>query len=63
MTYRIDFSSKAKAGADAAFLSFFQFTTADRAQLRYQGLIKAIVSLHLDVLDEDLESAVSTLTF
>lgn len=45
MTYRIDFSSIAKAEADAAFLSFSQFTTADRAQVWYQGLIKAIVSL------------------
>lgn len=44
MTYRIDFSSIAKAEADAAFLSFSQFTTDDRAQW-YQGLIKAIVSL------------------
>jgi hypothetical protein len=32
MTYRIDFSSVAKAEADAAFLSFSQFTTAERAQ-------------------------------
>ncbi len=45
MTYRIDFSSIAKAEADAAFLSFAQFTTADRAQLWYQELITAIVSL------------------
>jgi hypothetical protein len=44
MTYRIDFSSIAKAEADAAFLSFSQFTTDERAQLWYQGLIKAIVS-------------------
>jgi hypothetical protein len=43
--YRIDFSSVAKAEADAAFLSFSQFTTADRAQTWYQGLIRAIVSL------------------
>ena len=40
MTYRIDFSSIAKAEADAAFLSFSQFTTDERAQLWYQGLIK-----------------------
>ncbi|MFN6568136.1 type II toxin-antitoxin system RelE/ParE family toxin [Dendronalium sp. ChiSLP03b] len=45
MTYRIDFSSIAKAEADAAFLSFSQFTTADRSQFWYQGLIKAIISL------------------
>ncbi|MFQ4143988.1 type II toxin-antitoxin system RelE/ParE family toxin [Chlorogloeopsis sp. ULAP02] len=45
MTYRIDFSSIAKAEADAAFLSFSQSTTDERAQLWYQGLIKAIVSL------------------
>lgn len=44
MTYRIDFSNIAKAEADAAFLSFTQFTTAERAQLWYQGLIKAIAS-------------------
>ncbi|MBW4584759.1 hypothetical protein G7B40_012115 [Aetokthonos hydrillicola Thurmond2011] len=42
MTYRIDFSSVAKAEADAAFLSYSQFTTADRAQVWYQGLINAI---------------------
>jgi len=45
MTYRIDFSSVAKAEADAAFLSFSQFTAPDRAQEWYQGLIKAISSL------------------
>lgn len=45
MTYRIDFSSVAKAEADAAFLSFSQFTTPDHAQEWYQGLIKAISSL------------------
>ena len=45
MTYRIDFSSVAKAEADAAFSSFSQFTTLDRAQEWYQGLIKAISSL------------------
>lgn len=45
MNYRIDFSSVAKAEADAAFLSFSQFTTPDRAQEWYQGLIKAISSL------------------
>ncbi|MHC5672701.1 hypothetical protein [Nostoc sp.] len=45
MTYRIDFSSIAKAEADAAFLSFSQFTTDERAQLWYQGLIKTIASL------------------
>jgi hypothetical protein len=32
MMYRIDFSSVAKAEADAAFLSFSQFTAADRSQ-------------------------------
>ena len=32
MTYRIDLSSVAKAEADAAFLSFAQYTTPDRAQ-------------------------------
>jgi len=45
MTYRIDFSSVAKAEADAAFVSFSQFTTPDHAQEWYQGLIKAISSL------------------
>lgn len=45
MTYRIDFSSVAKAEADAAFLSFAQFTTPERAQAWYQGLIKAVSSL------------------
>ena len=45
MMYRIDFSSVAKAEADAAFLSFSQFTAADRSQAWYQGLIRAIVSL------------------
>lgn len=45
MTYRIDFSSVAKAEADAAFLNFSQFTTAERAQIWYQGLINAIISL------------------
>jgi plasmid stabilization system protein ParE len=45
MTYRIDFSSKAQAEADAAFVNFAQFTTPDRAQAWYQGLIKAISSL------------------
>jgi len=45
MTYRIDFSSVAKAEADAAFLSFSKFTTFNRAQEWYQGLIKAISSL------------------
>ncbi len=45
MSYRIDFSSVAKAEADAAFLSFCQYTTPDRAQAWYQGLIKAISSL------------------
>lgn len=45
MTYNIDISSIAKAEADAAFLKISQFTTAERAQLWYQGLIKAITSL------------------
>lgn len=45
MTYRIDLSSVAKAEADAAFLSFAQYTTSDRAQEWYQGLIKAIATL------------------
>ena len=45
MTYHIDFSSIAKAEADAAFLTISQFTTAERAQVWYQGLIKAIASL------------------
>jgi plasmid stabilization system protein ParE len=45
MSYRIDFSSVAKAEADAAFMSFAQFTTPERAQSWYQGLITAISSL------------------
>jgi plasmid stabilization system protein ParE len=45
MSYRIDLSSVAKAEADAAFLSFSQYTTPDRAQDWYQGLIKAVASL------------------
>ena len=45
MTYRIDLSSVAQAEADAAFLSFTQYTTPERAQDWYQGLIKAIASL------------------
>ncbi len=45
MSYRIDFSSVAKADADAAFLSFAQYTTPERSQSWYQGLIKAISSL------------------
>jgi uncharacterized DUF497 family protein len=45
MSYRIDFSSMAKAEADAAFMSFARFTTPERAQSWYQGLIKAISSL------------------
>ncbi len=45
MTYRIDFSSIAKAEADAAFLAFSQFTTPERSQVWYQGLIGAISSL------------------
>ncbi len=45
MTYRIDLSSVAKAEADAAFLSFAQYTTSDRAQEWYQGLIRAIATL------------------
>lgn len=45
MTYRVDLSSMAKAEADAAFLSFSQYTTVEQAQKWYQGLIKAISSL------------------
>ncbi|UNU25771.1 type II toxin-antitoxin system RelE/ParE family toxin [Microcoleus vaginatus HSN003] len=45
MMYRIDFSSTAQSEADAAFLNFSQFTTPERAQAWYQGLIKAISSL------------------
>ncbi len=41
----MDFSSIAKAEADAAFLSISQYTTPERAQSWYQGLIKAISSL------------------
>ena len=45
MIHRIDLSSVAKAEADAAFLSFSQYATAERAQNWYQGLLKAIASL------------------
>ncbi|MEM8504591.1 MAG: type II toxin-antitoxin system RelE/ParE family toxin [Cyanobacteria bacterium P01_D01_bin.1] len=45
MTYRVDLSSVAKAEADAAFLSFSQYTTTEKAQGWYKGLIKAISSL------------------
>ncbi len=45
MTYRIDFSSVAKAEADSAFLNFSQYNTPESAQAWYQGLIKAISSL------------------
>ncbi len=45
MSYRIDFSSVAKAEADAAFMSFSRFASPERAQAWYQGLIKAISSL------------------
>jgi plasmid stabilization system protein ParE len=45
MSDRIDFSSVAKAEADAAFMSFARFTTPEQAQSWYQGLIKAIASL------------------
>jgi uncharacterized DUF497 family protein len=45
MSYRIDFSSVAKAEADAAFMSFSLDTSPERAQAWYQGLIKAISSL------------------
>jgi hypothetical protein len=41
MTYRIDLSSVAKAEADAAFLSFAQYTTPERAQEWYQGTDKS----------------------
>jgi hypothetical protein len=42
MSYRSDFSSVAKAEADAAFLSFSQFTAPDRAQAWYQCLNKVL---------------------
>ena len=45
MTHRIDISSVAKAEADAAFLSFAQYTPPARAQEWYQGLIQTIASL------------------
>ena len=45
MTHRIDLSSVAKAEADAAFLSFSQYATPERAQDWYQGLFNAIASL------------------
>jgi plasmid stabilization system protein ParE len=45
MSYRIDFSSVAKAETDEAFLRFSQYTTPERSQSWYQGLIKAIASL------------------
>jgi plasmid stabilization system protein ParE len=45
MTYRVDLSSVAKAEADAAFLSFSQYATPEKAQSWYQGLIKAISTL------------------
>lgn len=45
MSYRIDLSSVAKAEADAAFLSFSQYATLERAQNWYQGLLKALSSL------------------
>lgn len=45
MTYRVDLSSVAKAEADAAFLSFSQYATAEQSQNWYRGLIKAISSL------------------
>ena len=45
MTYRVDLSSVAKAEADAAFLSFSQYTTPEQSQRWYQGLIKAISTL------------------
>ena len=45
MTHRIDLSSVAKAEADAAFLSFSQYTTPEQAQRWYQGLINAISTL------------------
>lgn len=32
MTYHVDLSSVAKEEADAAFLSFSQYTTVERAQ-------------------------------
>jgi hypothetical protein len=45
MTYRVDLSSVAKADADAAFLSFSQYTTPEQAHSWYQGLIRAISTL------------------
>lgn len=45
MTYGIDLSSVAKAEADAAFLSYSQYATPERAQDWYQGLLTAISSL------------------
>lgn len=45
MSYRVDISSIAKAEADAAFMSFSKYSTAEQAQKWYQGLIKAIRSL------------------
>lgn len=46
MIYRIDLASVAQAEAEAAFLSFTQHTTPERAQAWYQGLMKAIASLN-----------------
>lgn len=45
MIYRLDLSSTAKAEAEAAFLSFSQYSTPERAKDWYQPLIAAIASL------------------
>lgn len=45
MTYRVEVSSTARAEADAAFLSFSQYASPERAQKWYQQLITAIASL------------------
>jgi plasmid stabilization system protein ParE len=45
VSYHIDFSSKAKAEADGAFLRLNQILGTELAQEWYQGLIKAIASL------------------
>jgi hypothetical protein len=56
MSDRIDFSSVAKAEADAAFMSFARFTTPERAQSWYQGLIKAITSFKIMPFSPDRAS-------
>ena len=47
MSHRVDISSVAKAEAEAAFLSFSQYATAEQSQKWYQGLIKSISSLQV----------------